>query len=288
MSVDSSTRVAWATDLHFDCAEADVVMALVERIRTSGADALLVGGDTTTALDLEDQLRDLADMVAMPVHFVLGNHDYYGGSVAGVRNRARALDRPGLRWLPAAGPQELAAGVSLVGHGGWGDAGNGDFPASDILLTDYFAIEELAAVFSLDDYRGVFGPDSPLQRLLGDLGRDAADTLEPHLAAAARTSRQVVVLTHVPPFREASWYEGRISDDRWLPSMSCAALGRMIAKTAREHPGVGFTVLCGHTHGAGQARIADNLVVHTQGARYESPSFVLLEMDGAGTRFVQQ
>ncbi|MBK7670210.1 MAG: metallophosphoesterase [bacterium] len=272
--------IAWTTDLHLDSAEPVVIRTLYARVRASGARALLVGGDIATARNLERRLRDLADAVGMPVHFVLGNHDYYGGSIAEVRARIGRLDRPGLHWLPATGPQELAPGVVLAGHGGWGDARNGDFAGSDAVLTDYLRIAELRHVFDLERFTGTFGKDSPLEAELRRLGQDAADTLAPHLAAAAATSPQVIVLTHVPPFRDACWHEGRVTSDHWLPGFSCGATGDLLLAVARAHPACRFTVLCGHTHSAATARPAPNLIVHAQTAEYGSPGFVLLGVDG--------
>jgi len=86
-----------------------------------------VGGDIGTAADVSERLLDLADMAGMTVHFVLGNHDYYGGSIAQVRQRVGSLGHSGLRWLPAAGPQELAPGVTLVVHTQAAKYGQPDF-----------------------------------------------------------------------------------------------------------------------------------------------------------------
>jgi Icc protein len=74
---------------------------------------------------------------------VLGNHDYYGAGIAGVRERMRRLHSSALNWLPAAGCVEIAPGVALVGHGGWGDARLGSFASSPVILTDYLAIADL-------------------------------------------------------------------------------------------------------------------------------------------------
>jgi hypothetical protein len=79
------------------------------------------------------------------------------------------------------------------------------------------------------------------------------------------------VLTHVPPFREACWYEGRISDDNWLPYFTCKAMGDVLTRVMRERPQKRMTVLCGHTHGAGEADILPNLHVRTGGAEYGRP-----------------
>ncbi len=284
MTGKNETTVAWATDIHLDHAGPEAALAFIERVRVSGATALLVGGDIATAVDVNEHLVDLADMTGMTVHFVLGNHDYYGGSVTQVRQRAGALDHPDLRWLPEVGPQELMPGLALVGHGGWGDAGIGDFAGSDVVLSDYLVIAELRTAFNEVEFTGVFGEGTPLEAELRRLGRDAADTLAPQLAEAAKTSRQVIVLTHVPPFREASWHEGRISGETWLPAFTCGAIGKLLLKVAGENPECRFTVLCGHTHGHGSARMAPNLIVHTQRAEYGRPGFVLVE---AGTDAVE-
>jgi len=276
------TTVAWATDLHFDHAEPGDVSAFSDEVRASGAAALLVGGDTANAAVVDRRLVEIADRCGIPVHFVLGNHDYYGGSIAAVRARIGALGHPGLHWLPAVGPREIAPGVALVGHGGWGDARIGDFAGSAVVLTDYVAIAELRRAFDLDSFTGTFGAGSPLEAELRRLGREAADMLAPQLAAAAASCRQVVVLTHVPPFREACWHEGAISGEHWLPGFSCGATGEVIRAAATAHPGCRFTVLCGHTHSGGTARLAANLVAHTQAAEYGRPGFVLLGVGGDG------
>ena len=83
---------------------------------------------------------------------------------------------------------------------------------------------------------------------------------------------QVVFLTHVPPFREACWYDGRISNDEWLPHFTCKATGDAIREAAERHPERQIEVLCGHTHGAGTAEILPNLVVYTGGAEYGEPA----------------
>jgi hypothetical protein len=47
------------------------------------------------------------------------------------------------------------------------------------------------------------------------------------LPAALGRFRHVVVLTHVPPFREACWHEGRISDIRTWGNLRCYRIGRI-------------------------------------------------------------
>ena len=80
-----------------------------------------------------------------------------------------------------------------------------------------------------------------------------------------------MVLTHVPPFREACWHEGRISDDNWLPHFTCKAVGDALLEAMAAAPDHRMTVLCGHTHGGGEAQVLPNLRVLTGDARYGQP-----------------
>lgn len=43
---------------------------------------------------------------------------------------------------------------------------------------------------------------------------------------------------HVPPFREASWHQGRISDDDWLPHFTCKAVGDVLREAMVAHCGL--------------------------------------------------
>ena len=108
-------------------------------------------------------------------------------------------------------------------------------------MQDYRLIAELA------------GRDKRQRReVLQSLGDEAAAHIRQVLPRALADHRDVVLLTHVPPWREACWYEGRLSDDQWAPHFSCRAMGEAILECAAAHPDQRLTVLCGHTHG--QAR----------------------------------
>jgi Icc protein len=111
-------------------------------------------------------------------------------------------------------------------------------------------------------------------RLLGD---EAAANLGPHLLDALEDFENVIVLTHVPPFREACWHEGRLSDDNWLPGFTCKAVGDMLLEVAPKYTDRQITVLRGHTHGEGTARLLPNLIVKTGAALYGQPRFELIE-----------
>lgn len=52
---------------------------------------------------------------------------------------------------------------------------------------------------------------------------------------------------------------------------SCKAMGDVLAEVMLKNPEKQMTVLCGHTHGSGNAQILPNLMVHTGSARYGYP-----------------
>ena len=253
--------LAWMTDLHLDFVDETDRAALAAEVVAARADGVVITGDIATAADVLETIDELAQAVHVPLWFVLGNHDFYGAAIADVRARAAASTAlGGPQWLEASGAARLGPRTALVGVDGWGDARLGDFAGSRVVLNDFLRIDELTGV-----NRAV------LRERLASLGDAAAAALQPTLQTALAWAEHVVVATHVPPFRSACWHQGAISADAWLPFFACGAVGDVLGNAAASHPHVQFTVLCGHTHGAGEVRITDNLLVLTGGAEYGEP-----------------
>ncbi|MBI5032603.1 MAG: hypothetical protein HZB51_18920 [Chloroflexi bacterium] len=106
---------------------------------------------------------------------------------------------------------------------------------------------------------------------MNELGDEAARYLKHQLLSAITRFSRLILLTHVPPFKEACWFEEKISDDDFLPHFTCGVVGDVLIATMRAHPECRLTVLCGHTHGEGEATILPNLTVKTGGAKYGRP-----------------
>lgn len=272
-------RVAWATDIHLNAVDDAQASAFCDRIAESDAGALLLGGDISEAEDLEQRLRQLERRLARPVYFVLGNHDFYGAFVRPVRERMQSLRSRWLHWLPCSGVVRLSRDTALVGHDGWGDARLGDFTGSSVVLSDFLLIGDLREAVPGPDPLAVLDDKPALRAALNDLGAEAASVSAPLLAEAAATSRRVLFLTHIPPFREACWHKGTLAGDEWLPFFGCGAIGDVLRDVAAANPSCQITVLCGHTHGSGYVRLLPNLEAYTQGARYCRPEFLLLDLE---------
>lgn len=255
--------LAWATDIHLDFVKAPGRKRLIERLAEDGPDGVVLSGDLSNARALGGHLEALAAALARPIYFVLGNHDFYGSSVATVRTEMAALTAasPWLRWLPACGAVELGDGWAIVGHDGWGDGRAGDPIGSPVRLNDWVFIRELA---------GLAVPARlDVLRALGD---ESAAYFARAVPAALARARKLLVVTHVPPFPDACWHEGQRSDDGWLPWFTCVAAGEALRAAAAAHPDRELLVVCGHTHGAGAVQIAPNLRVLTGGAEYGRPA----------------
>ncbi|UJR82996.1 metallophosphoesterase family protein [Sandaracinus amylolyticus] len=257
-------RIAWATDVHLDFLDATGVTRFARALAQSGGECVVLTGDIAEAGSLSPLLEQIASVIERPIYFVLGNHDFYHGSIERVRAEMTALSSASrwLRWLPAIGAIRLGPTTLLVGHDGWGDGRAGDYERSEIWLNDHLLIRELTGLS-----RDV------LRARLEALGDEAAASLRAHTGATAMQGIQhCVVATHVPPFPEASWHEGAMSAPDWLPFFACQAMGDALLELAERHPSCTFTVLCGHTHSSGVAQIRGNLRVHTGGAEYGAPA----------------
>lgn len=266
-------RIAWITDPHFDHAKLDVWQSWVAKLLELDPDSILITGDLSEGDDVAYQLRCLAESLDRPIHFVLGNHDFYGKSIASTRRDLIALcrDVPQLTYLTDHPAMPLNASTVLIGDDGWGDATQGDYAGSNVRLNDFQLIED----FRTSD------PDG-WQSLLIAEGKAAAERLTDKLNNLSDEITQVLIATHVPPFREACWYEGKTTDDNWAPFFVCGQVGQALRKAAEQAPNRKHVVLCGHTHHDGIAQIADNLVVHTGFSRYgslEIESMLTIEPD---------
>ena len=239
-------RATWLTDVHLNFLDDARLSDFLATVQREAPEVILVTGDTGESADvlaLIDRLCAIA-----PLYFVLGNHDFYRSSIAEVRERARATRR----WLPALSPVRLTDATTLLGVDGWGDARCGDL-GSQVMLADWQFIRDLA------------GLATPARiDALQALGAQEAAALRDQLATLT-APRELIVLTHVPPFAEACCYNGKPSTPEWLPWFSCIAVGDALLDHAHRNPGTKVTVLCGHTHGRCEYRAADNLLVRTGG-----------------------
>ncbi|MCO8125501.1 metallophosphoesterase [Stieleria sp. TO1_6] len=255
-------RLAWTTDIHLNHVQMPAWDQWLAQVAAARPDAVLITGDISESDDVIFQLRRIAESIPTPIYFVLGNHDFYFSSIAATRQRVSALARDvdSLCYLSDCGPIELSPTHFLVGEDGWGDATEGDYENSMVRLNDFATIKDFTRVDPID-----------WPAMLRGQGAESAQRLQDKLAVVPAQAREILVATHVPPFREACWYEGKTTDDHWAPFFVCGQVGKVLRDYARQNPGVQLTVICGHTHHGGTAEMLPNLVVHTAAADYGIP-----------------
>jgi Icc protein len=248
-------QVCWLTDLHFAAAEPEVVANFMQRLKQEKSEDLFITGDLSDGDEFVSILPKLAEMCSGKVYFVLGNHDFYGCSIAENRKKAVALSekRPNIVYLTNEDlPLELTKESALIGHDGWSDGQCGDFLRSDIVLNDYILIEELKGL-----------DPKPLLAVLKKLGEEAAAALKVRLVAALAKYERVVLLCHTPPTAEAARYDGHPADQNWAPHFVGHAVGEAVKTVMAGYPDKHLLFLCGHAHYGADIHLLPNLHVIT-------------------------
>ncbi|MBI4853515.1 MAG: metallophosphoesterase [Acidobacteria bacterium] len=255
-------RLAWVTDIHLNFLRKEQIKEFCNKLLKSNPEGLLITGDISEAPHLEKHLKLLARNLEIPIYFVLGNHDFYFGEIAQVRQEVTYLtnNTEFLKWVPVLEIVPLSKTTCLVGHDGWGDGRFGNYLNTPVFLNDFLLISDLISSNSQE-----------LIKKLNQLGDEAANYLAKVLPKALSEYKKVILITHVPPFKETCWHRGEISDENYLPFFSCKAVGEVLYKFMCEYTEKEMLVLCGHTHGVGQAQILPNLLVKTGGAIYGKP-----------------
>ena len=259
-------KYAWATDVHLDFLRNDAnrIIKFAESLIVDNPTGIFLTGDISVANQLVFHLSAIEKVVQRPIYFVLGNHDYYGGEIEKVRKTMRELSNGSafLRYMPTAPYLTLSPATAVVGHDGWYDALLGDGQSSTFVMNDWSAISEFVPVN---------GNRSTIIGLARKLAHEGVTHVHNGIKGATRYHKNIVVLTHYPPFAKAHVYQGKQGDDNAMPWFVSKMMGDMLLDAARSFPQHTFTVLAGHTHGKTTYSPMNNLIVHVGGAEYNQP-----------------
>src|SRR3990167_8565108 len=259
-------KLAWLTDIHLNFLDNDARARFYREILQTHCDAVMISGDIAEASSVAFILKEMANQIKKPVYFILGNHDYYRGNVNEVREAMSALTQTEklLFWLPVSGPNILDKNTILLGQDGWADGRLGDYQNSRVTLNDSRMIADLFQ-------EKILGKFQLLKKMQQLADADAIQLKNNLIQAVSQNPKKVVVLTHVPPFKESCLHNGKISDEEWLPYFSSKVVGDVLMKIAKENLAIEFLVLCGHTHGEARFQPTSNLIVEVGGAEYCQP-----------------
>ncbi len=260
-------KLIWLTDIHLNFLNINERMDFYQEIRANSGERILISGDIAEAPSVSKILKEMAQILQKPIYFVLGNHDYYSGQIDVVRSEMRDLTKNEalLHWLPASGVQNLGNQTILVGEDCWADGRYGDYTNSRVSLNDSHMIFDLYQ-------SNILGKYSLLDKMQ-QLADQDAQKLKISLKKALKNQRpeKVIILIHIPPFKECCLHEGKISSDDFLPFFSSKVTGDVLLEIAQENTNVQFLALCGHTHSKAIWQPLDNLTVKTGAAEYTKP-----------------
>lgn len=260
-------KLAWATDIHLDFVSDPLLVDFGARLIASNPDGVVITGDISVASKLVYHLSALEKVVQRPIYFVLGNHDFYGGTIETIRKQMKEVSNISqyLRYLPNSPYITLSPGTALLGHDGWYDALNGNWKTSNFGMSDWVYINEFAL-------RSKNGQDKKaIVEVAQKLAHEGVTHMHNSIKAATRYHKHIIVATHVPPFAESHIYEGKQGDDNAQPWFTSKMCGDMLLDASKAFPAVQFTVLAGHTHGKYSGKIRPNLTVLVGGAEYRMP-----------------
>lgn len=258
-------KLAWLTDIHLNFIDDVARQKFYQEIVNTECDGVLISGDIAEAPCLADILNEMANYIHKPIYFVLGNHDYYRGQINEIRDVMSVLtkEHDALFWLPASEMQKLNDDTILIGQDGWADGRLGDFENSRVVLNDSRMIADLFQEKILGKYQLL----EKMQQLADADAVELQDVLE---QAVNKNPKKIIVLTHVPPFKEACLHKGEISGDDWLPYFSSKVIGNVLTAVAQQNFEIEFLVLCGHTHSEANVRYG-NLAIEVGKADYCRP-----------------
>lgn len=259
-------KLAWLTDIHLNFIDVNIRREFYQAIINTQCNSVLISGDIAEAHCLVDILSEMAEYIKMPIYFILGNHDFYRGQIDEVRDAMVTLTRSHgkLFWLPALTMQELGNHTFLIGQDGWADGRLGDYQNSKVILNDSRMIADLFQEKILGKFQLL-----EKMRQLADID---AQKLQYSLEQVInKKPKKIIVLTHVPPFKQACMHKDEISDDNWLPYFSSKVMGDFLVQAAQKNPEIEFLVLCGHTHSKAIYQPINNLIVETGKAEYKHP-----------------
>lgn len=268
-------KLDWITDPHLDrLGGPETLVAFLDKLNKRKSDGLVVTGDIAVSGTIYDFLGLLSGAYQRPIYFVLGNHDYYGDWMETTKEKVQAVCKAVpegiLNWATESGPFQLTDDTVLIGHDGIYDGQCGLGAGTDLGLHDFqmkHGILDLAEALQ-------FGTRHLFEKLL-DLAQLSASVVEQYIKEAIKSPiKRVIIITHVPPFHEASYYRGRPSDDKSAPYYVNKTMGDMLRRVTAKYPNVQFDVYAGHTHGKRHYQASENLDVYVGSARYgRNPQF---------------
>lgn len=233
-------KYLWFSDTHLDKTSILDKIRFFKSINKEKPQGIFLTGDISNGLMLSFHLRIMSAIVNCPIYFVLGNHDFHFSSIEKIHNKINNLcnKRNNLNWLNNDKIIKLSKKTALVGVDGWYDAENGN-PNFLKFTPDWVLVKEFRRLNSIDERIEMWR----------NIAKKSADDAEVKInEAISQGYKKIYLLTHYPPWKEATRDVGTILEKLWIPYNTNLTLGNRVKKLMSKHNKVRLTVLSGHTH----------------------------------------
>ena len=253
-------KYLWFTDTHLNNVLPWTKALFIKNLIKERPKGIFLTGDISNGLTTTFNLKLLAKFVKCPIYFVLGNHDYYFSSIEETHNKIRKMCKqyPNLIWLTESDIVGLTNEVALIGTEGWYDASIGE-PDYLRYTLDWRLIKDFKKTQFMSERLDMF-------RQLADKSCSIiSDKLNKALEQGYKT---IYLLTHYPPWIEATRDAGTIMEKFWLPYNVNFRLGRTIEDVMVNHKKRNVTVLSGHTHCDAWIHVSRNIECKVNKAKY--------------------
>lgn len=252
-------KYVWYTDTHLNWAMPWNKFRFVKRIEAENPTGVFLTGDISHGISIKWDLNYLAKHLDIPIYFVLGNHDYHYRKMENVHNDIRELcDRhPNLHWMTESAPISLNHKTAIIGTEGWYDARVGD-PKWLKYTLDWFVTS---------DFRKLANMEARIAKFR-ELADSSALLIKNKLEEALQTHKTVYILTHYPPWQQATRDTGTFMERFWLPYNVNISMGKTLEQVMENYKKKKIVVLAGHTHTDAWIHISKKIECKVNRAKY--------------------
>jgi predicted phosphohydrolase len=251
----------WYTDTHLDKVNPFTKWRFLSRLKKENPKGIFLTGDISNGLMTSLDLKMLAYYVKCPIYFILGNHDYHLSSIEETHSKIENVcsNHNNLIWMTAQkNPVPLNEEVCLIGTEGWYDAQLGN-PNYLKYTTDWILIEDFRLLPTM----------SARIELFREMAQHSVRIMKEKLELALEQNfKTIYLLTHFPPWKEATRDVGTLLEKFWLPYNVNLTMGRSIETVMKNKSKRNVIVLAGHTHSDSWIHVSHNIECKVNSAKY--------------------
>lgn len=289
---------SWASDIHLNFISEQSRFYFYDIFKDYPSDNILITGDIADAEYTYSYLAELAlhlKDTSKTVYFVLGNHDYYHGSVPDYRNEMKALCKrySNMVYLTHTPGIDLGDGFTLVVVDGWADARNGNYEDSPVVLNDSRYIKEISPwkneMERMANKMNKRKVRETIRLNMQKLADEDAYILESQIDKVLSNDvkpHTIIIATHVPPVKSYIFEDKPCTDD-YLPFFTSKVLNDLLIKKAAENPNVDFFSFSGHTHQDTRFIETQNLECYIAKAEYMYPKIQDIKINSFKNKMIR-